>query len=180
MWLAKRAPVWYWLTECPSVEFIGGFLFFLKSHAASIDENALSMQILGKRHTCGEIRLSLSQMNRKFDFSAKTNLRTLNTRTCGAGLCPWHISRNLRILCSFLEPKSISHLKGRMSRRVCSMSKRLCQAWRYELTLPNETVCRVGKNEEMHHLRSYMHKWKNWEFFLVYLKPLNSPVSPIL
>lgn len=37
-----------------------------------------------------------------------------------------------------------------------------------------------GRNEEMHHLRSYMHKWKNWEFFLVYPKLLNSPVSPIL
>lgn len=124
MWLAKRAPVWYWLTECPSVEFIGGFLFFW-SPMQLADENALFMQILGKRHTCGEIRLSLSQMNRKFDFSAKTNW-DLNTRTCGAGLCPSDIFQETwgSFVLLFLQVHFT--LWRTMSRRVCSMSKRLC------------------------------------------------------
>ena len=67
------------------------------------------MKIFFKIKKCGEIRLSLSQMNRKFDFSAKTNWYS---KYLWSRIMPlWHISRNLRILCSFVSPSPFHTLK---------------------------------------------------------------------
>lgn len=61
---------------------------FFSSPKQPTGDNALLIQVLGKRLTCGEIRLSLSQMNGKFDFSAKKKIGNLNIRTHGTRVCP--------------------------------------------------------------------------------------------
>lgn len=164
MWLAKRAPVWYWLTECPSVEFIGGFLFFW-SPMQPADENALFMQILWKRAHLWWDKAFLSQMNRKFDFSAKTNWYS---KYLWSRIMPlWHISRNLRILCSFVS-KSISHSwRTHVTESMFNVKETVSGLEIWIGLCQMKQRLQSGKNEEMHHLRSYMHKWKNWEFFLV-------------